>query len=124
MLRIAMAIIVILDLICFSSLASAAEIQGLVIISGQMGRPDGAHWMDISARLQSICGAQSPSCDIWCARETFGGHNLGRHGICRAIYRCPDGSTRSTEAARDEPILMRCPDDDVDDRHATAAGGN
>jgi hypothetical protein len=122
MLRVTMAIFAILDLFFLTSAANAGDVGGLTIVSGQFGRPGGAHWIDISARLQGLCGTQGTSCDIWCARETFGGGKADRHAVCRTIYRCPDGSTRSSEAGREEPILMRCPDGDADDRKAITTG--
>ena len=102
--------------------AIAGESRGIVVLSGVFGQPGARGPIDIAARLQDLCGGTGASCDIWCAQSTFGGRDPGRHGLCRVIYRCPDGATRSTEAGRDEPILMRCPVDG--DRDAALAAGN
>jgi len=100
--------------------AGAADATGIVVLSASYGKPDSARRIDIAAQLQGLCGTTGTSCDIWCSPSTFGGRNPGRHALCRAIYRCPDGATRSTEAAREEPILMRCPLPDGDDNGSVA----
>jgi hypothetical protein len=103
------------SLVAWSFPAGAVDASGIVVLSASYGHPGSARRVDIAARLQDLCGTTGTSCDIWCSQTTFGGRDLGRHALCRAIYRCPDGATRSTEAGREEPILMRCPLPDGDD---------
>ncbi len=82
---------------------------GITILSGNFGKLGSRHQLDMTARLQQLCGDEGSHCDVFCSETSFGRYKLSRKAICRVVYRCPDGSTRSAEAAREEPILMRCP---------------
>jgi|GEM_PF-3992782 len=110
-----------IGLLAWSLPGNAVEASGIYVLSGSYAKPGSGRRIDIAARLQDLCGRQGTSCDIWCAQSTFGGRDPGRHALCRVIYRCPDGSTRSTEAGREEPILMRCPPAEADDHDPAAA---
>ncbi|NKJ02983.1 hypothetical protein [Novosphingobium sp. SG707] len=103
-----------------STSVNAAPFTGIYVLTASSGKIGGHQHFDITSRLQDLCGNQGNTCDIWCSQTTFGGRELGRHSVCRAIYRCPDGATRSTEAGREEPILMRCLASEADDRQASA----
>ena len=87
---------------------------GIKVLTAQFGTLGGNQKLDISARLQQLCGAGSVSCSVFCSETSFGLSRLGRRPICRVAYRCPDASTRSVEAAKEEPILMRCGDGDAE----------
>jgi hypothetical protein len=121
MLRVVTAFIAILDLFFIANPANAIDAGGLTIVSAHFGRSSGKNWMDVTARLQALCGAGSPSCDIWCMGDTLGTDQHDRHAVCRVIYRCPDASVRSTEAGHNEPILMRCLDVGAADRGIAAS---
>ncbi len=97
-----------------NGVASAASPEGIYILSGIYGRGGHIQNVDVTRRLQELCGTGGSSCGIWCAQSSFGGRDYGRHTQCRVIYRCPDATTRSAEASRDEPILMRCRASDGD----------
>lgn len=89
--------------------ASAAQIsEGIAIVNAQFGALGLKQKLDITARLQQLCGTTADSCSVFCSETSFGVYRLGRKPICRVIYRCPDHVTRSTEAAREEPILLGC----------------
>jgi hypothetical protein len=91
--------------------ASGATVQptaGISILSASFGTLGRKRKLDIAARLDDLCGRRSQSCDVFCSETSFGRYNLGSHPICRVVYRCPDGHTRSAEAAREEPIMLRC----------------
>jgi hypothetical protein len=88
---------------------------GITILSGVFGKLGSSRQVDMTARLQQFCGQEGTHCDVFCSETSFGRYKISRKAICRVVYRCPDGSTRSAEAAREEPILMRCPAlDDVE----------
>ncbi len=88
--------------------AFAAPVDGLVILAGEFGTLGAKRKLDIVARLQHYCGTGADSCNVFCSETSFGLYRVGRKAICRVIYRCPDASTRSVEAAREEPILISC----------------
>jgi hypothetical protein len=73
--------------------------------------------LDIVARTQQLCGRDARSCQVFCSETTYGRYNLGHAPICRITYRCGAALIRSVEAAREEPIIMRCPENEP----ATAA---
>ena len=89
-----------------------AEINsdGIQIVTGVFGKLGRERKLDITVRLQQLCGAASKSCNVFCSETSFGRYSLGKHPICRVTYRCGAGFVRSVEAAREEPILMRCPE--------------
>ena len=72
------------------------------------GMPGTKHVMDITARLNELCGSGARSCSIFCSDTSFGHYNVGARPICRVTYRCGAEYVRSVEAAREEPILMQC----------------
>ena len=74
------------------------------------GMPGTKHVMDITARLNELCGSGARSCSIFCSDTSFGHYNVGARPICRVTYRCGAEYVRSVEATREEPILMRCPE--------------
>jgi hypothetical protein len=92
--------------------APMAEVsgQGIAIVTGSFGALGRARKLDIVAALTALCGRDAPSCQVFCSETSFGRYSLGRKPICRVTYRCGDGSVRSIEAAREEPIMMRCPE--------------
>jgi len=83
--------------------------NGIRIVSASFGTLGDKRKLDIVARLQELCGKGAQSCHVFCSETSFGRYNLGRKPICRVIYRCGEESVRSVEAAKEEPILMRCP---------------
>lgn len=94
-------------------LTSAAEgaatpKSGVTVLEGRFGTLGARSYLDITARLRQLCGSGSERCDVFCSETSFGRYALGRQPICRVLYRCPDLSTRSAEAAREEMIFLRC----------------
>ena len=87
-----------------------ASSDGIQIVTGVFGKLGRERKLDITVRLQQLCGAASKSCHVFCSETSFGRYRLGKHPICRVTYRCGAGFVRSVEAAREEPILMRCPE--------------
>jgi hypothetical protein len=83
--------------------------QSIRIFSGVFGSLGKAAKLDIAATLQKLCGGDAQSCQVFCSETSFGRCALGRRPICRVTYRCGAAMTRSVEAAREEPIVMRCP---------------
>ena len=96
--------------------ASADDLAGsnaatpISIVTGMYGMPGAKHVLDITARLQALCGSGAERCSVFCSDSSFGRYNIGRKPICRVTYRCGAGDVRSVEAWREEPILMRCPE--------------
>lgn len=84
--------------------------EGIQIVDGVFGKLGRERKLDIVARLQQLCGTTSTSCQVFCSETSFGRYRLGKHPICRVTYRCGASLIRSVEAAREEPILMRCPE--------------
>ena len=84
--------------------------DGIQIVTGVFGKLGRERKLDIAVRLQQLCGTASKSCHVFCSETSFGRYSLGRPAICRVTYRCGAGFVRSVEAAREEPILMRCPE--------------
>ena len=87
-----------------------ASSDGIQIVTGVFGKLRRERKLDITVRLQQLCGTASRSCHVFCSETSFGRYSLGRPAICRVTYRCGAGFVRSVEAAREEPILMRCPE--------------
>ena len=86
----------------------SAQGRGVTIVEGRFGTLGARSYLDITARLRQLCGSGSERCDVFCSETSFGRYALGRQPICRVLYRCPDLSTRSAEAAREEMIFLRC----------------
>lgn len=84
--------------------------DGIQIVTGVFGRLGRERKLDIMVRLQQLCGTASRSCQVFCSETSFGRYSLGRRPICRVTYRRGPGFVRSVEAAREEPILMKCPE--------------
>lgn len=82
--------------------------HGIEILSGVFGRIGKARKLDIVERAQSLCGTGANSCQLFCSETSFGRYSLGRKPICRITWRCPDGNVHAIEAAKEEPMLMRC----------------
>jgi len=82
--------------------------RGIEILSGVFGRIGKARKLDIVERAQSLCGTGANSCQLFCSETSFGRYSLGRKPICRITWRCPDGNVHAIEAAKEEPMLMRC----------------
>lgn len=82
--------------------------SALIIVSAEFGTLGARRKLDIVQPIQRLCGTDSSDCSVFCSETSFGLYRLGRKPICRVTYRCPDHSTRSIEAARKEPVLMRC----------------
>ena len=85
------------------------------IVSATFGTLGTRRILDITVRLQVLCGTGAQSCSIFCSETSFGRYNLGRKAICRVAYRCGPDFVRSVEATHEEPILMRCPERSVDE---------
>jgi hypothetical protein len=83
--------------------------QSIRIVTGVFGSLGKAAKLDIANTLQQLCGGDAQSCQVFCSETSFGRYTLGRHPICRVTYRCGTALVRSVEAAREEPIIMRCP---------------
>lgn len=88
------------------------ETGAIQIVTGTFGSLGRNRKLDITARTQELCGSGARSCQIFCSETSYGRYALGRTPICRVTYRCGAGSVRSVEAAREEPILMRCRESD------------
>jgi len=83
------------------------------ILAASFGRPGNVHGLDIAPQLGELCAGAQERCDVFCSPTSFGRHAPGsrpfaRRAVCRATWRCPDGNVHSVEAAKEEPILMRC----------------
>lgn len=102
--------IVIASLAAFSANASAAPTvpNGINILTAEFGTLGKARKLDIVAPLRTLCGTGGETCSVFCSETSFGRYSLGHRPICRVTYRCPDETTRSVEAAREEPILLNC----------------
>lgn len=98
-----------LALLATMLLPDASEARGLEIISASFGALGRDKTLDIAAKLRSLCGPDTQSCQIFCSETTFGRYSLGRRPICRVTYRCSPQVVRSLEAPREEPILLQCP---------------
>jgi hypothetical protein len=112
--------------ILFSAAEGAVPGGGVVVLEGRFGTLGSRSFLDITARLRELCANGSERCDVFCSETSFGRYALGRRPICRVLYRCPDLSTRSAEAAREEIIFIRCGEGEsssaLEDR--AAADGN
>lgn len=93
-----------------SPIAAAGQASGIHIVAGEFGTLGAKRKLDIVARLQTLCGTDGDSCSVFCSETSFGRYWLGYRPICRVIYRCPDATTKSVEAAREEPIILSCRD--------------
>lgn len=80
------------------------------ILAGTFGSLGVDRKLDITQRTQQLCGNGAHSCEVFCSETTYGRYALGHAPICRLTYRCGPTTIRSVEAAREEPILMRCPE--------------
>lgn len=95
----------------FIASATAAAVPsggGVVVLEGRFGTLGQPTYLDITQRLRELCVPGSDRCEVFCSETSFGRYALGKRPICRVLYRCPDLSTRSAEAAREEPIFLRC----------------
>ena len=92
-----------------ASFAGAVSNPHIEIVAGMYGKPGRLHVLDITEKLQDLCGAGAERCSVFCSDSSFGRYNLGRKPICRVTYRCGADYVHSVEAGREEPILMRCP---------------
>lgn len=80
------------------------------VLSGTFGKLGKTRKLDIAARLREVCAGADARCDVFCSETSFGRYRVGTKPICRVSFRCPDGTVRSVEAAKEELILMRCPE--------------
>lgn len=94
--------------------AAGQEPGGIAIVAGEFGTLGDRHKLDIVARLQQLCGPGAPSCSVFCSETSFGRYRVGHRPICRVTYRCPDAGTRATEAAKEELLMLRCEDVEVE----------
>lgn len=96
-------------LLLASGTAPAAPAEGgLVVLEGRFGSLGSPDYLDITARLRELCATGASRCEVFCSETSFGRYALGKRPICRVLYRCPDLTTRSAEAAREELIFLRC----------------
>jgi hypothetical protein len=89
-------------------LAAQAIEASIDVLSGSFGRPGAKRKLDIAEPLRTFCASATARCDVYCSATSFGHYKLDRHPICRVTWRCPDGNVHSTEAAKEEQILLRC----------------
>jgi len=101
----------------FASIVSNPHIE---IVAGMYGMLGAAHVLDITQKLQDLCGGGAERCRVFSSDSSFGRYKLGRKPICRVTFRCGADYVHSVEAWREEPILMRCPER-RDSRHDEAA---
>ena len=94
-----------------SAVHAEAPIAPIDVLTGTFGKLSKSRKLDIAERLRSICAGADQRCDVFCSETSFGRYRVGTHPICRVAYRCPDGTVRAAEAAKEELILMRCPVD-------------
>ena len=92
-----------------SAIAGVISNPHIEIVAGMYGKPGRAHVLDITEKLQDLCGAGAERCSVFCSDSSFGRYSLGRKPICRVTYRCGADYVHSVEAGREEPIVMRCP---------------
>ncbi len=92
-----------------SALRAQAPIAPIDVLAGTFGKLGKTRKLDIAERLRTICAGADQRCDVFCSETSFGRYRVGTHPICRVAYRCPDGTVRAAEAAKEELILMRCP---------------
>ncbi len=85
--------------------------KSIEIVYASFGSLKRTRKLDIAPHLKSFCGADAKSCSVFCSETSFGRYQLGKRPICRVIYRCGPGEVRTVEAEREEPILMRCPEE-------------
>lgn len=95
-------------LVASASEGAPVSVGGVVVLEGRFGTLGALRYLDITERLRQLCTSGSERCDIFCSESSFGRYALGKQPICRVLYRCPDRSTRSAEAAREEMIFLRC----------------
>jgi len=87
-----------------------SDYGAIQILAGTFGSIGVDRKLDIVQRTQQLCGYGAHSCEVFCSETTYGRYSLGHAPICRVTYRCGATLIRSVEAAREEPILMRCPE--------------
>jgi hypothetical protein len=100
-------------LVTFAPLAHAqGTSEGIDIVSGKYEERSGKVIMDVTDRVQEICGSQSRSCQFQCVGSTFGPNKLHHKKICRVIYRCGSQITKSVESDEFDPVNLSCPRQD------------
>ena len=109
--RISKYISTFIAVVSLSNVGAFADVIPVMVIKGDFGALGRARKLDITKSMQEYCNGSGESCSVFCSETSFGQWRLGRRPICRVIYRCPDGNTRSAEAAREELIMLRCDSD-------------
>ena len=92
-----------------TALVAQAPAAPIEVLSGTFGKLGKTRKLDIVAKLREVCTGADERCEVFCSETSFGRWRVGTKPICRVAYRCPDGTVRSTEAAKEELILLRCP---------------
>ena len=93
------------SLIATNAIAHAAPMS---VIKAEFGALGVRHRLDITQLMQDFCDGGGLNCTVFCSETSFGRRRGGSQLICRVIYRCPNGDTRSAEAALEEMIMLRC----------------
>ena len=109
-LRIGQAVLAFAAAFAASSAVVSAQItaEQITIVAGTFGRTGHGPLFDIAPPLRQLCGNASERCDVFCSGTSFGHYMLSRKAVCRVAFRCPDGSLRSVEAAKEELLMIRC----------------
>ena len=88
--------------------AAQTAAEQITIVAATFGRTGHGPLLDIAPTLRTLCGNASDRCDVFCSETSFGRYALRSRPVCRVAFRCPDGSLRSVEAAKEELIMIRC----------------
>ena len=99
--------IVLVTLASVSVAAIPSADTAIFPLTATFGTP-GRRTLDVRERVALLCGGSAQSCQIFCAQTTFGGRHQDRYALCRVTYRCGATLVRIAEAARDEPLSLRC----------------
>ena len=91
-------------------LAETSSSPHIEIVAGMYGKPGAKHVLDITEKLQDLCGPGATHCSVFCSDSSYGRYNLELKPICRVTYRCGADYVHSVEAWREEPTVMRCPE--------------
>lgn len=94
-----------------TTLAAQTPVAPIEVLSGTFGKLGKTRKLDIVAKLREVCAGADERCEVFCSETSFGRWRVGTKPICRVAYRCPDGTVRSIEAAKEELMLLRCPYD-------------
>jgi hypothetical protein len=101
--------------LCAPLSAAAADQPVIQIVYALYGTANTAHPVNFMSRLQQTCGNYSTYCEAFCTNAFVGrGYNdihlLPFHPtpICRVTYRCGGEATLTTDAERNDLIVLAC----------------